>query len=120
MRFIQGPPALAVEVRSENDYGERAEAELARKRDDYFAAGTQVVWDVDPLDEAIHVYRASPAGPPRHLPSRRRGGGGAGRPGLARRRGPALQLAAPAPRRRVASGRRKHERTLLHRLSGPL
>ena len=36
-----------------------------RKRVDYFAAGTQVVWDVDLLsDEVVKVYRASdPAHP---------------------------------------------------------
>jgi Uma2 family endonuclease len=59
MRFIEGPPTLAVEVRSENDYGEPAETEIAEKRADYFAAGTKVVWDVDPIAEVIHVYRAS-------------------------------------------------------------
>jgi len=59
MRFIDGPPTLAAEVRSENDYGDAAEAELAEKRADYFAAGTQVVWDVDPLAECVHVYRAA-------------------------------------------------------------
>jgi hypothetical protein len=35
-----------VEVRSEGDYGPRAEQELARKRADYFEAGTRAVWDV--------------------------------------------------------------------------
>jgi Uma2 family endonuclease len=59
MRFIEGPPTLAVEVRSENDYGEAAEAEMAAKRTDYFAAGTQVVWDVDPQAEIVLVYRAT-------------------------------------------------------------
>jgi Uma2 family endonuclease len=59
MRFIEGPPPFAAEVRSENDYGAAAEAEMADKRADYFAAGTQVVWDVDPLAECIHVYKAS-------------------------------------------------------------
>jgi Uma2 family endonuclease len=59
MRFIEGPPKFAAEVRSENDYTLLAEADMADKRTDYFAAGTQVVWDVDPLDECIHVYRAS-------------------------------------------------------------
>jgi Uma2 family endonuclease len=58
MRFIDGPPTLAVEVRSENDYGEAAEREIAEKRADYFLAGTLVVWDVDPLADCIHVYRA--------------------------------------------------------------
>ena len=49
MRFIEGPPTFAVEVRSENDYGDAAEVEMAAKRADYSAAGTSVVWDVDPL-----------------------------------------------------------------------
>jgi len=59
MRFIEGPPKFAAEVRSENDYTDAAEADLADKRADYFAAGTLVVWDVDPLAECVHVYRAS-------------------------------------------------------------
>jgi Uma2 family endonuclease len=64
MTFIQGPPTLGVEVRSENDYGSAAEREIAAKRADYFQAGTQVVWDVDPIAEQVHVYRASsPAQP---------------------------------------------------------
>jgi Uma2 family endonuclease len=57
MRFIQGAPRLGVEVRSENDYTESAENEMAEKRADYFAAGTEVVWDVDPVNECVHVYR---------------------------------------------------------------
>jgi Uma2 family endonuclease len=59
MRFVVGPPTFAAEVRSENDYGDPAEEEQAAKRADYFAAGTQVVWDVDPLAECVHVYRAA-------------------------------------------------------------
>ncbi|ETX05557.1 Uma2 family endonuclease [Candidatus Entotheonella palauensis] len=60
MRFFEGAPVFAVEVRSENDYGARAETELAAKRADYFAAGTLVVWDVDLLsDDVVRVYRAS-------------------------------------------------------------
>jgi Uma2 family endonuclease len=59
MRFIPGPPTFAVEVRSENDYGPAAEGELASKRDDYFAAETLVVWDVDPLARTVTVFRAS-------------------------------------------------------------
>lgn len=57
MRFIGGPPTFAVEVRSENDYGDAAEAEMAAKREDYFQAGTLVVWDVDPIAELVHRYR---------------------------------------------------------------
>ncbi|HSK71463.1 MAG TPA: Uma2 family endonuclease [Pyrinomonadaceae bacterium] len=60
MKFFTGAPAFAVEVRSENDYGNRAEQAMAQKRADYFAAGTQVVWDVDLLSEdVVRVYRAS-------------------------------------------------------------
>ncbi|MGP0064308.1 MAG: Uma2 family endonuclease [Isosphaeraceae bacterium] len=59
MRFVEGPPTLAVEVRSENDYGDAAELDIAAKRADYFAAGTLVVWDVDPEAERIHVYRST-------------------------------------------------------------
>jgi len=58
--FYQGAPVFAVEVRSKNDYGPRAEREIAQKRADYFAAGTVVVWDVDLLHEDIvWVYRAN-------------------------------------------------------------
>ena len=60
MKFFQGAPVFAVEVRSDNDYGPRAETEIAKKRADYFAAGTLVVWDVDLLGEdVVRVYRAS-------------------------------------------------------------
>lgn len=58
MRFLEGPPTFAVEVRSENDYGDAAEAATAAKRADYFEAGTLAVWDVDPESEAIRCYRA--------------------------------------------------------------
>jgi Uma2 family endonuclease len=58
MRFIEGPPTFAVEVRSENDYGPAAELEMAAKRDDYFEAGTLAVWDVDPVSEQIGLYTA--------------------------------------------------------------
>jgi Uma2 family endonuclease len=58
MRFFEGAPVFAVEVRSEGDYGPNAEAAMAAKRADYFAAGTLVVWDVDLLsDDVVRVYR---------------------------------------------------------------
>lgn len=64
MKFVEGAPIFAVEVRSENDYGPRAEEEMARKRADYFAAGTLVVWDVDLLgDDVVRVHRAGAAEP---------------------------------------------------------
>jgi Uma2 family endonuclease len=60
MRFVQGAPDFAVEVRSENDYGGQAvEDRLAEKRSDYFTAGTLVVWDVDPVNEVVTIYRAA-------------------------------------------------------------
>jgi Uma2 family endonuclease len=60
MNFFDGAPVLAVEVRSKGDYGPRMERQMAKKRADYFAAGTLVVWDVDILsDDVVRVYRAS-------------------------------------------------------------
>jgi Uma2 family endonuclease len=59
MRFIEGPPNFAAEVRSENDYNPSAELDMADKRADYFAAGTKVIWDVDTLAECVHVYKAA-------------------------------------------------------------
>ena len=65
MRFPSGAPAFAAEIRSENDYGPQAEQEMKEKRQDYFAAGTQIVWDVDLLgEEVVRKYAASdPANP---------------------------------------------------------
>ncbi len=57
-KFINGAPAFAAEVRSEFDYGKRAERKIAAKIADYFVAGTLVVWDVDVLKaEVVRVYR---------------------------------------------------------------
>ncbi|MEX0613087.1 MAG: Uma2 family endonuclease [Pirellulales bacterium] len=59
MKILSEAPIFAVEVRSEGDYGPRAERAMAAKRADYFSAGTKVVWDVDLLSEdVIRVYRA--------------------------------------------------------------
>jgi Uma2 family endonuclease len=44
---MEGAPLFAIEVRSPGEYGLRAERSIASKRAEYFAAGTQVVWDVD-------------------------------------------------------------------------
>jgi Uma2 family endonuclease len=60
MEFYQGAPVFAVEVRSKGDYGRYAERQMAKKRADYFAAGTLVVWDVDLLsNDVVRVYRSS-------------------------------------------------------------
>lgn len=71
MKFYEGAPVFAAEVRSEGDYGPRAERAIAAKRADYFAAGTLVVWDVDLLsDDIVRVYRA---GDPQRATIYRRG-----------------------------------------------
>jgi Uma2 family endonuclease len=58
MKYYDGAPVFAVEVRSSGDYGARAEREQADKRAEYFAAGTLVVWDVDLLSrDVVKVYR---------------------------------------------------------------
>ncbi len=59
MKFLEGAPIFAVEVRSESDYGPKAEQKIIEKRKDYFAAGTVVVWDVDLLNpDIIRSYSA--------------------------------------------------------------
>ncbi|HEX5726570.1 MAG TPA: Uma2 family endonuclease [Longimicrobiaceae bacterium] len=58
--FPRVAPIFAVEVRDESEYGPAEERRLTAKRADYFAAGTQVVWDVDVLREGVvRVYRAT-------------------------------------------------------------
>jgi Uma2 family endonuclease len=65
MKFAQGAPDFAAEVRSEGDYGPVAEREMAAKRADYFAAGTKVVWDVDLLsDDVVRKYTPAAADSP--------------------------------------------------------
>ena len=56
-KFIDGPPTFAVEVRSPDDSGPVAESNMTEKRSEYFEAGTQVVWDVDPVSEEVRMYR---------------------------------------------------------------
>ncbi len=65
-KFLEGAPLFAAEIRSEADYGPAAEREMAAKRDDYFAAGTRVVWDVDVLrEQLVRVYTAESPTVPR-------------------------------------------------------
>lgn len=61
MRFVDGAPDFAVEVRSDWNYGPTAEAAMADKRADYFEAGTRVVWDVDPIGRVVRRYRPGEA-----------------------------------------------------------
>ncbi|HLG14312.1 MAG TPA: Uma2 family endonuclease [Blastocatellia bacterium] len=56
MKFLEGAPIFALEVRSDADYGPQR---IAEKRRDYFAAGTICVWDVDLLSpDVIKSYDA--------------------------------------------------------------
>jgi Uma2 family endonuclease len=48
-------PDLAVEVLSSSNTAQ----EMARKRRDYFAAGTRLVWEVDPVQRTVTVYTAA-------------------------------------------------------------
>ena len=60
MKFFEGAPVFAVEVRSGSDYGPKAEAKMAKKRGDYFAASTLCVWDVDlQSPDVIKAYHFS-------------------------------------------------------------
>src|SRR5688500_6903130 len=65
MKFGDGAPIFAVEVRSDGDYGPRAERQMAQKRADYFAAGKRVAGDVDLLGgDVVRVCLATaPATP---------------------------------------------------------
>jgi Uma2 family endonuclease len=66
MKFLQGAPAFAVEVRSEGDYGPDAERRIAEKRRDYSAAGAICVWDVDmQSDNVVKAYLAGQPDAPR-------------------------------------------------------
>jgi len=65
MRFVEGAPEFAVEVRSENDYGSAAEERMSAKRSDYFEAGTLVVWDVDPEAETVAIFTVDSPDQPR-------------------------------------------------------
>ena len=65
MKFLEGAPRFAVEIRSEGDYGPAAERDIAEKRADYFAAGALVMWDVNLLaEDVVRVYRADKPGEP--------------------------------------------------------
>jgi Uma2 family endonuclease len=56
--FFPGAPDLAVEVRSPSD----STAEILRKVADYLAAGTRLVWVLDPTPRTATIYR--PIGEP--------------------------------------------------------
>jgi Uma2 family endonuclease len=59
MKWIDGPPTFAVEIKVLEDYESDTEQERVAKRADYFEAGTLAVWDVDPLAETVTLYRST-------------------------------------------------------------
>ena len=58
-------PDLVVEVLSESNT--RAEMEL--KRHDYFAPGTKLIWQIDPLGRTAAVYRPGAPNDPQMIES---------------------------------------------------
>ena len=52
-KFVDGAPDFAVEVRSAGHYSPSGGLKVLEKIKEYFAAGTQVVWDVDLLREGL-------------------------------------------------------------------
>ena len=55
--FFRGPPDLAVEVRSPSN----SARELATKAHGYLAAGTRLVWIIEPASRTVTVYRPNRA-----------------------------------------------------------
>ena len=64
MDFIPGAPIFAAELRAPDELTAEADIAFARKRRDYFAAGTKVVWDVDPWNKTVKSYSATKPGEP--------------------------------------------------------
>jgi len=75
--YFEGAPDLAVEILSLSN----TEREMAAKAREYLAAGTRLVWVVDPDGEEITVYRAG--APPHRLGRRDMLDGGDVLPGFA-------------------------------------
>jgi Uma2 family endonuclease len=63
--FVHGMPIFAVAIRSKGDHTAKKGHEYAEKRAAYFAAGTHVVWDVNPRDRTITSYCADTPNEPR-------------------------------------------------------
>ncbi len=82
MKFLEGAPVFAAEVRGENDYGMTAERAMGDKRADYFSAGTLVVWDVDVLsNDVVRAYHADALKRPQRYRRGERAGAEAAVPG---------------------------------------
>ena len=70
-------PDLAVEVLSDSN----TKAEIARKRREYFVAGTRLAWIVDPRTRTVEVY-TSPDAPDATLDQEQMLNGGTVLPGF--------------------------------------
>jgi Uma2 family endonuclease len=57
--IFAGAPDLAVEVISPGN----SKAEMQQKLEEYFAAGTSLVWYVYPKDQTVHVHTSADAAP---------------------------------------------------------
>ena len=65
MNLPERAPRFAAEVRSVGDYGPAAEDMIRCKRENYFDAGTLVVWDVDrERDDGVRLFRDGDAETP--------------------------------------------------------
>ena len=61
--YIEGAPTFAVEIQH-LAAGAMQQAACSARRDDYFAAGAKVVWEVDESDLTVRAYRGQdPANP---------------------------------------------------------
>ncbi len=59
MDFIPGAPVFVAEMHAPDELTAEADIAFAKKRGEYFAAGTEVVWDVDPWNETVTSYSAT-------------------------------------------------------------
>jgi Uma2 family endonuclease len=53
LKYIDGPPLLAIEVLSPSD----KQADIYEKLEEYLDCGTPAVWIVDPLLETVQIHR---------------------------------------------------------------
>ncbi len=49
-------PMFAAEIRGPDEFTTAVDHAFARKRRDYVAAGTEIVWDVDPIAHTVTSY----------------------------------------------------------------
>jgi Uma2 family endonuclease len=57
MAFIEGAPTFAIEIREENEYDEASARARRIRFGEYFAAGTRLIWDIDPENATVISHR---------------------------------------------------------------